>query len=181
MTKFEELMTDEYLNETFRIDTENGLVFWKERPAHHFKNETVKNIWNAKCAGKPAGGQTEQGYFCIWFRVAGMRRHVLAHRLIWRMATGRWAYPTIDHKDCNPANNRIGNLREATYADQNANRPSRRAGPKGATYDQRTGRYVAQISRDGKNTFLGRFDSEADAHAAYMAAAKQIHGEFAKA
>jgi hypothetical protein len=96
------------------------------------------------------------------------------------MRQGAWPDSTIDHRDCIRSENKLSNLRPASYSDQNANRRAIRAGLKGACFDRRTRRFVAQITRDGKNHFLGRFDTEEEAHKAYVSAAKDLHGEFAR-
>lgn len=45
-----------------------------------------------------------------------------AHRVIFLMMTGRWPKPTCDHISRNTLDNRWSNLREATHAEQTANR-----------------------------------------------------------
>lgn len=167
------------LHDYFEADYENGLLYWKERDPLTFESPLAAKLWNAKFAGKPAGGKQQTGYVMAWLK-RGNRRHSLpAHRVLWAMRTGQWPIPTVDHRDHCRSNNRWENLREATFAQQNANRPAIRNGLKGATFDKVTGRWVAQINRDGKNHFLGRHLTEQDAHAAYMAAARSMHGEFA--
>jgi hypothetical protein len=51
------------------------------------------------------------------------------------------------------------------------------SGLKGASRSR--GRWQAQIQHHGKNIHLGRFDSAEEAHAAYVAAAQRLAGEFA--
>ena len=50
---------------------------------------------------------------------------------------------------------------------------------KGVTYNKRYNRWVSSISVNGLNVFLGYFDTELEAHAAYCKAAASLHGEFA--
>lgn len=80
--------------------------------------------------------------------------------------------------------NRIQNLRIASHA-QNAMNGRRRstntAGLKGVYVCKPTGRYIAQIVVDGANHYLGTHDTAEAAHAAYVAAAERLHGEFARA
>lgn len=111
----------------------------------------------------------------------GRRRGLLVHRVLWLMKHGRYPSQTLDHANGIRTDNRMCNLREASYAQNNANRKAVRRGLKGACLDKRTGRYVAQINIRGRNVFLGRHDTEQLAHEAYMEAARAAYGEFASA
>ena len=107
-----------------------------------------------------------------------------AHQLAWFYMTGRWARPSIDHRDGDIANNRWNNLRRATLSQNNANRrrPRRNtSGYKGVCLCRRTGLWRACIGKSGKTNHLGRFTTRQAAHAAYMAAARKQFGEFARA
>lgn len=108
-------------------------------------------------------------------------RGYMAHRLAWLYMTGSWPEADVDHIDLERSNNAWANLRGATRRQNLANTKPRRCGLKGASFDRERGKYVSHIRVAGKQRFLGRFDSEADAHAAYMAAANQAYGEFARA
>ena len=50
---------------------------------------------------------------------------------------------------------------------------------KGVSFDNRRNKYVAQIRINGKRKHIGRFKTEAEAHAAYMKAARKYFGELA--
>jgi hypothetical protein len=98
--------------------------------------------------------------------------------------TGRWAKPTIDHRDGDCTNNRWNNLRRATRSQNNANRSRPRhntSGYKGASRCRRSGKWLAHIGINGKIIFLGRFETPQEAHAAYLKAARKLFGEFARA
>lgn len=170
----------QYLRECFDADFELGQLRWRARPDAHFSCASAAKRWRAKFSGKVTGGPHKEGYMAIYISVDGRRHGLLVHRVLWAMRNGAWPKATIDHKDTVRTNNCWRNLREATYSDQNANRPAIRAGLKGATLDRRTGRYVAQITRNGRYHFLGRFASELEAHKAYEEAATAMHGEFAR-
>jgi HNH endonuclease/AP2 domain len=112
------------------------------------------------------------------------RRVYLAHRLAWFYMTGGWGRPTIDHRDRDATNNRWNNLRRATRSENNANRRRPRhntSGYKGACLCRESGKWRATIGRNGKIIHLGRFDTPQAAHAAYVAAARKLFGEFARA
>jgi len=92
-------------------------------------------------------------------------------------------YGQTDHKDRNGLNNRRSNLRDATVS-QNAMNRRRQAnnssGFKGVSFHKRIGLYQARISAHRTRTHLGYFETPQMAHAAYLAAAKEIHGEFGR-
>jgi len=104
---------------------------------------------------------------------------MLTSRVIWKWVTGNDPLAEIDHRDVNPSNDAFANLREATHSQNHMNRPGWGTGFKGACFDQRRGRWRAQISAYNRRRHLGYFDTEADAHAAYVRAATALHGEFA--
>lgn len=105
----------------------------------------------------------------------------LAHRLAWLYVNGGWPLNDIDHVNGNRTDNRFHNLRAATRSQNLANK--RQCGPrrKGVGFDPRRGCYYPRIQFNRKTKYLGRFDSEEAAHAAYMRAADLMHGEFARA
>lgn len=129
-------------------------------------------------AGAVAGSRKPDGY--SW-RITYAHRTMVAHHLAWLFAHGEMPPEgmVVDHKDLNPFNNRIDNLRLATAQQNSANRRPRRDGLKGVAR-LRSGRYQAQIKVNGKSLYLGSFPTEEEAHCAYMAAAKDHFGVFAR-
>jgi hypothetical protein len=89
---------------------------------------------------------------------------------------------TVDHVSTNALDNRRCNLRLATRGQQQRNQRAIQASSayKGVSWDARCKRWCAQIRADGRATWLGRFCSEKDAARAYDAAARDLHGEFAR-
>jgi hypothetical protein len=115
----------------------------------------------------------------------GLRgRQYGAHRLAWWFNTGEWPTQAIDHQNLDRADNRICNLRLATYSQNSAN-SSKRANCssrfKGVTRNRRGGNWLAGIRVNGQHVYLGTFEHEAEAAAAYMSAAVEAFGEFARA
>lgn len=87
----------------------------------------------------------------------------------------------IDHRDGDGCNNRRENLRIATWQQNAMNRPtytSNTTGHKGVCIDS-PGRWRASIGHGGKQIYLGLFESAEAAGAAYVEAARRLHGEFA--
>lgn len=111
------------------------------------------------------------------------RRLVYMHRLIANTPDDR----VTDHRNNDGLDNRRANLRTATRGQNNAHTGKRRtyAGResasafKGVGWDSARGRWRAHAKIDGRNRFLGRFDSEVEAARAYDAVAVVAWGEFA--
>lgn len=104
------------------------------------------------------------------------------HRLVFLWHHG-YVPAEIDHKDLDPGNNRIENLRPASSADNKRNRGrngNNTSGFKGVCYDKRRNKWAAQITIDYKHKFLGYHATPEDAAAAYEKAAIHYHGEFAR-
>lgn len=107
-----------------------------------------------------------------------------AHHLAWLYVHGVWPTGILDHANGKPDDNRIANLRPATTAQnmQNSRRFSTNSsGFKGVDFCRQTRRWRAHIVVDGRYIHLGRFPSPEEAHAAYIAAAVEHFGEFARA
>lgn len=110
----------------------------------------------------------------------------LAHRLAWLHHYGKWPLLDIDHINGEKTDNRIANLREATASQNGQNRrhsqSNNQSGKLGVHFDDSSGRWRAVIAKDGRIYRLGYFGSREDAHAAYLAAKRELHefGEIAR-
>lgn len=93
------------------------------------------------------------------------------HRLIYLWHHGEMP-PEIDHINRCRSDNRIENLRPLTHALNNANNGSR------GTTKLPTGKWRAQITVHGENRHLGVFESEPDAHEAYLKAKGERIAQF---
>jgi hypothetical protein len=153
-------------------DPATGVFTWKARGNPQ---------WDARYAGKRAGSLHRQGYLQMRMN----DRQYLAHRLAWLHVHGTLP-DYLDHINRDTADNRIANLRLATYSQNNANsrrHKDNKCGFKGVY--RRHGKWRAQISdgysSDGRKRMrhLGFFDSAEAAHEAYMRAAREKFGEFA--
>lgn len=87
----------------------------------------------------------------------------------------------VDHIDGNSLNNQRLNLRTCTQAENKRNKtPYGTSKYLGVFYKKKRGKkWSANITKDGKKTFLGYFKDEKDAALSYDEAAKKLHGEFA--
>ena len=130
-------------------------------------------------AGDVAGGPSNsKGYWVITLDSCLF----LAHRLAWLYVHGAMPPGHIDHIDGDPTNNRIANLRLATRSENCSNsrpRPSI-SGLKGAHWRAQRKTWVCKIQKDGKRFYFGDFATAEEAHAAYVKAAAELHGEFAR-
>lgn len=160
-------LTPEKLRSLLRYEPETGRLFWKDRPDDP--------AWTGRLAGKEAftsvnttGRLTTTIY----------RRTYKAHRVAWAIHYGVWPR-MIDHINGDPKDNRIANLREATPRQNQYNRGGQ-SGFKGVCWHKRAQRWQAQIATPDGRKFLGMFDTEAEAAAAYDRAALLAHGEFAR-
>ncbi len=120
--------------------------------------------------GSIAGCVTPKGYRYIQL---GSRKYA-AHRLVWFIEKGNFPSMFIDHIDGNKLNNKITNLREVTNKQNTENRKAQKnskTGVKGVSFNSKLKKYVAQIQHNGKNHYLGVFDSVEDAEHRYKAEA----------
>lgn len=129
-------------------------------------------------AGAIAGTVTGAGT-TLKRRVKVFGRVMFSHRVIWAIVHGEWPDGEIDHINCDPLDNRLVNLREATHQQNTFNQRGKGAVLKGVRKNPRGGSYIATI-RAGTVRYLGSFNTPEEAHAAYCAAAKELHGEFAR-
>jgi hypothetical protein len=118
-------------------------------------------------------------YVCSHQFGGGKRTYL--HRFLVQAPRG-WM---VDHADLDGLNNRRGNLRVASKAENGANRGANKnntSGAKGVVRHWRNRNlYVAQIHVRGRNRYLGTFDSREAASAAYFTAAIKQYGQFARA
>jgi hypothetical protein len=103
-----------------------------------------------------------------------------AHRLAWLYVHGRWP-KRIDHKNGNPSDNRIKNLREASQRQNVQNSRKRRtniSGFRGVSWHPQSKMWRARIKTTERQVSLGLFHKVEDANRAYQAAATEHFGDF---
>jgi hypothetical protein len=116
-----------------------------------------------------AGEDLANGYR----RITINRKLYLEHRVIFFLHSGYWP-KIIDHIDQDKRNNRIENLREATHSLNIHNqRGWASSGLRGA-YKRRNGKFLAGITKNGKQHWLGTFASAEEAHRAHLEAASRL-------
>ena len=120
------------------------------------------------------GSVSKAGYMRI--RYNGKIEYV--HRLIWEHVNGPIPKGMhIDHINGNKSDNRIINLRLVTPSENAQNRHS----ATGVSFCKTTGKWLAQITSQGRRHFLGRFVDQYDARQAYANAAALLHTHNPKA
>ena len=152
------------LESLLRFDAGAGRFYWR-----------VDRRGGAK-AGDKAGTSKPGGYVAIHF----CGRLLYAHRIAWLFVHKVWPEGVIDHRDGDPANNRPSNLRDVSQGrnlenQRRAHRSNKSCGLLGASFDTRTGRWLAKISVNNRTLNLGRHDTAEAAHAAYLVAKRDLH------
>lgn len=169
MPRCKPLPSQEYLKSILDYDPETGAFTWKHRP-------NGPRHWNTKYAGTRAGSlEPVSGYE----RISINDRIFKAHRLAWVWMTGDSPDEEIDHINGDRLDNRWANLRLATHGQNQANcKTWNKFGLKGVT--KCGNRFLAKITKNHEYHYLGLFATPEEAHAAYMKAAREMHGEFAR-
>lgn len=147
-------------------DSERGILTRKVRTS------------NRVHIGDEVGTLSGNGYRMA--RIGGQLGYV--HQFVWFYVHGVWPDHDIDHKDRDKLNNRDGNLRKATDSQNLANKkkPSNNTSGFKGVHPKRK-KWCAQIRCGDQRVTLGSFSTPEEAHAAYVNAANEMFGEFARA
>lgn len=124
-----------------------------------------------------------QGHICYAVRCLWLGNNKSTTIKMHREILGAKPGSTVDHRDGDGLNNTRENLRICTQAENVRNKRMRSdntSGYKGVWWRKNRSRWTATIDVDGVRTWLGSFLTAEDAARAYDAAAKELHGEFAK-
>jgi hypothetical protein len=157
-------LTQARLKELLRYDPETGVFTWLITRSRRARRGSV------------AGSLHVSGYIHIIVDGCAYK----AHRLAWLYVHGVWP-DEIDHINCIKDDNAFSNLREVSRLQnmKNIRRfTTNKSGFKGVGFHG--GKWRARITCDRKPMFLGHFDTPEMAFAAYCAAARRVHGEFAR-
>ena len=108
-------------------------------------------------AGTKKPNPNKPGRFDWQVKVDG--RKYFVSRVIYFMANGEDPGElTVDHKDQNPMNNNVGNLRLGTELIQENNKGPRKdntSGAVGVCWDKNAKKWLAQLKHKGENFYLG--------------------------
>jgi hypothetical protein len=158
-------ITQEKLKELLDYDPETGILTWR-----------VSLNWRIKVGQRAGTHNKVEGYRKI--KIFG--RMYREHRIVWLYVHG-WLPERVDHDDGNGVNNRIGNLRDCTQAQNCANRKihsNNESGYKGVWYSRQHNKWRAAIHMRGRKKHLGLFNTPELAHEFYCLAADMLNGEF---
>lgn len=142
-----------------------------------YNKDTGAFLWKIRASqrakiGDHCGTINSEGYRVI--NIRGVYYH--AHRLAWLYIYGEWPTKRLDHINGIKTDNRIDNLRMVTNRQNGMNRNIHRNGRLvGATMNGN--RYKSQITINKKKIHLGTYDTELEAHNAYVDAVINIANE----
>ena len=148
----------------FDYNPETGSLTWKVQR----RGRALK--------GSEAGTLHPKGYV----RVSVDNVDYLAHRIIWALTNGETPEnAVIDHVNGNPSDNRLNNLRLTTPQGNVHNQVDAHKGNVsnliGASFHKPTGKWISRIKVNGKDKYIGLFDSAKEAHDAYMKQKNLLH------
>lgn len=168
-----------FLNELFSLDSENGVLYWKERPLSTFESIHQGKVWITQNAGKAAGTPLPSGYI----RIRIGKRQIMAHRIIFAMFNGFDPVGfEIDHIDGDRKNNSVSNLRLVTSSENKMNLGGAKKGNKSGflniNWHSIGKKWRAEITVNGKGLYLGLFSDINDAREAVKLSREKYYGEF---
>jgi hypothetical protein len=151
----------EALKAELKYDPETGCFFWLKR------KQGRKQGWFI-------GNEVEDGYCQVHFQ----GKNLMAHRAAWFFCYGKFPDQILDNINRNPSDNRISNLREATYAENQQNttkKSNNKSGFKGVSWAKANKKWRAIIVVNKKRFNLGYFTTPELASEAYEKKAKELH------
>ena len=164
LNAIKQLPSVDLLRELLAYDPETGTFRWKVR------RRGTKGI------GSIAGYRQPNGYRQITINGTLW----LAHRLAWKVMTGKDPVSTIDHINHNTDDNSFANLREASMHQQSTYRTGHGSSKfLGVSWHKRSKVWSAKIRVNKKLRHIGSFTCEIKAARAYDAHASAAWGEFA--
>jgi len=136
--------------------------------------------WKGKKGALAGNVRPKDGRIII--QIKGAR--LFAHQVVWLLFHDDLPETTLDHRDRDPTNNRIENLRPASLSEQQGNKTrqaNNTSGFRGVSraHNHMTKPWLATINQGGKAKHLGYFVSAEEAARAYDAAAIAQFGAYA--
>lgn len=159
-------LTQEFVRQLFDYH-EDGYLVWKtDRGSNKVKNTVAGNFDKSK------------GYLVVKINAQRFQLHRIIY--LWHKNN----LPSIvDHKNGNPLDNKIDNLRPANSSENawnSSKSKSNTSGYKGVFWHTKMKKWTSSICIHNKLIWLGSFKTPELAHEAYKKAALELHGEFAR-
>ena len=138
----------------------------------HYDAETGQFTWltskGGVTIGSVAGNVNSNGYLVVGINGTKYRQH----RLAWFYHHGVWPEGTVDHSDCNRANNKMDNLRDVSQAvnmqnQRNASKASQ-SGVLGSYWSDRRQGFMASVTVNKKQKRRGPYRTLERAALAYV-------------
>lgn len=116
------------------------------------------------------------GYPCVTLSKNDKQHREAVHRLVLKAfrPLKDYDHTVADHINGDKLDNYLGNLRWVSQRQNNQNTRKHRAGKTLGVIQRASGRWQARITVEGKRHSLGTFDSEKEAHVAYLAKLNEI-------
>jgi len=147
-------MNHEQVLMLLNYDPETGLFRWKTKSGR-------------QAVGSIAGSKHNLGYISISIN----KKRYYAHRLAFLCMTGKFPENVVDHINGIKDDNRWSNLLACTQSKNMENRKCHQVNSKtkliGSSRHQ-SGKFIAQITRNGVHKYIGIYDTAEQAHKAYM-------------
>jgi hypothetical protein len=159
------MIKNERLFEILKYDQETGDFIW----VRHFHKSRI---------GKRAGHIDKDGYRVI---IIDKKPH-RAHNLAWIFSFGKPPDGILDHRNGDPRDNRIENLRECSVKENAFNSKKNiknTSGVKGVSWRSDRNSWEAVVKVDGVRKFRRLFKTIEEAENAVRIAREEFHGEFA--
>lgn len=162
------MITADNIRSVLRYDPDTGLFAW-------VKPGGRRSPWRVGSRDRHSGRLST---------VISGRRYLL-HRLAFLYMIGRWPVQLVDHRNCDPGDNRWSNLREATREQNVHNRKilaRNTSGYIGVYYDAHTrakAKWVSVFRSNRATHRVGNFHTAEMAARAYDSAILKLRGEFA--
>lgn len=152
----------ERIRQVLAYDRETGILTWR--------------ITSGRAIAGNEAGHLDKKTGYIRVRIDGC--FIQAHHVCWALEFGYWP-ERLDHRHGKEAGNGIENLRECTQSQNmgNIGLPKHNtSGVKGVNFHKASGQWAAQITIDGKRTYLGVRPTKEGAAALYAGAANAHFG-----
>lgn len=147
------MVTQLELKEQLNYDPDTGIFIWKVAK----QNIKIGNI----------AGVFDK--FNGYIRIGINGKYYLAHRLAWLYMYNTWPKNHIDHINGIRNDNRIENLRDVTRRENQQNQNKHRKGHLIGTHYKKThNKWLACISVNKKLIHLGYYNTQLEAHEAYL-------------